>query len=187
MYNIISTPCVVLEPCQNQGTCINNKTSLNGYICYCSSGFNGSECQFDNRPCKTNTCWNISDTEFICICPDGWTNIHCETKVNYCQNITCENNGVCLSLFQNYQCQCSSSDYSGRHCELTASALVTRKIVSKSFGYVAIICIVVVVGFFVILDILIHVILNENEYNVEELDRRRNKNNSLMFQYASSM
>jgi hypothetical protein len=50
--------CDILKPCQNNGTCINDNTILRGYICNCSSGFYGTQCQYDNRPCRPNTCWN---------------------------------------------------------------------------------------------------------------------------------
>lgn len=100
------------------------------------------------------TCLNISLTEFVCICGPGWLGENCATKINYCQNITCQNKGVCRSLFQDYQCECSSVDYSGRHCEITSEALVTRKIVSKSFSYVAILAISLVIGIIILLDVL---------------------------------
>ena len=50
--------CDMLQPCQNNGTCINNNTALNGYTCLCLPGINGTECQYDYRPCQLNTCWN---------------------------------------------------------------------------------------------------------------------------------
>ncbi len=56
--NIPADQCNMLKPCQNDGICINNNTLLLGYICSCPSGFNGTQCQFDNRPCQPNTCWN---------------------------------------------------------------------------------------------------------------------------------
>ncbi len=56
--NISSTVCDISQPCQNNGICKNVNTTLLGYICSCPSGFNGSQCQFDYRPCKPNTCWN---------------------------------------------------------------------------------------------------------------------------------
>ncbi len=56
--NISNTPCEVTQPCQNNGMCNNVNTTLLGYICVCPSGFNGTQCQLDYRPCKPNTCWN---------------------------------------------------------------------------------------------------------------------------------
>jgi hypothetical protein len=48
----------MLQPCQNNGTCNNTNTNVDGYNCTCLHGFDGSQCQYDNRPCKSNTCWN---------------------------------------------------------------------------------------------------------------------------------
>ena len=96
-------------------------------------------------------------TAHICTCAQGWTDLNCATKIDYCQNIACQNNGVCRPLFQDYQCECSSPDYSGRHCEITASALITRKMVAISFSYVAILSISTVLGFIVLLDVLKYV------------------------------
>ncbi len=56
--SISSTACAMLKPCQNNGICINTNNTYNGYICSCPPGFNGTQCQFDHRACKTNTCWN---------------------------------------------------------------------------------------------------------------------------------
>ncbi len=48
----------MLEPCQNNVNCTNDNTTANGYNCTCPPGFNGEQCQLDNRPCKPNICWN---------------------------------------------------------------------------------------------------------------------------------
>jgi hypothetical protein len=56
--NISSTLCDMLQPCQNNATCINNNTAIGGYSCICLSNFNGTECQYDYQLCQTNTCWN---------------------------------------------------------------------------------------------------------------------------------
>jgi hypothetical protein len=95
----------MLEPCQNSGTCINDNTDL-GYTCLCLSGFDGTECEIDNRICQSDTCWNngklniekkndeiiyfilgtcyeTSNTTFSCTCAAGWQNSHCELIINY--------------------------------------------------------------------------------------------------------
>ena len=56
--NISSNPCNILNPCENNGTCLNTTTNDLGYICTCQSGFAGEQCQYDHRPCKPTTCWN---------------------------------------------------------------------------------------------------------------------------------
>ena len=56
--NVSSHPCETLKPCQNNGTCSNAPTDISGYSCICLPGFNGTQCQYDHRPCKPTTCWN---------------------------------------------------------------------------------------------------------------------------------
>jgi hypothetical protein len=174
--NTSSAPCDILKPCQNNGTCNNTNTTANGYVCTCSSGFDGDQCQIDNRPCKPTTCWNdgiryflffddnydffkgicneTSNKKFVCSCQNGWTGDHCQSMVNYCDGVKCENNGVCRPLFLNYTCVCLGTSYSGRHCEIVATSRVIRQTVSRSFAYIAILCLVLVISFFVIMDIL---------------------------------
>ena len=53
--------CDVLEPCQNNGTCINSVDNEN-YTCNCTSDFNGTHCEHDHRICKADTCWNGGKT-----------------------------------------------------------------------------------------------------------------------------
>ena len=176
--NISSSPCDAVHPCQNEGTCVNDKTLLTGYQCQCSIGFIGSECQEDTRPCKPNTCFNngifrskltvngslrvsavgmcmnTSNTDFNCTCPDGWSGVHCETRVNYCHDVICQNSGVCLSSFKNYTCRCLGSSYSGRHCETKQNTLVNLQIAAKSFASVAIACLITLLVVFITLDVL---------------------------------
>ena len=178
--NVSNAPCDTLKPCQNNGSCINrNKAS---YHCICPLGFNGVECQVDNRPCKPHTCRNqgiyrfqysfldlsdrnlsfhvlgncteVNNDTFRCTCAFGWTGIRCETMVNHCDNVTCQNRGVCLPLLGKYKCECLGDSFSGEHCEKTATHMVVRQVVSKSFAYVAILALFCVVAFIVIMDIL---------------------------------
>jgi uncharacterized membrane protein YpjA len=74
--------------------------------------------------------------------------------VNYCENVTCLNNGVCRPLFLNYTCECLGISYSGRYCEIVEQTTAVRQVISKSFGYIAIIFLVVVISFVLIMDIL---------------------------------
>ena len=176
----LKSACFLKTPCHNGGSCVNNDTFPEGYSCSCPPYFNGSRCEDDHRPCKTDTCWNngtnchflrrsiiifllISlgtchpdelNVNFICQCQEGWTGRRCESMINYCENITCENNGVCRSLFMNYTCECLGDSYSGRHCENTATQVVILQTVSKTFAYVGIIAMICVAAFIVIMDIL---------------------------------
>ncbi|CAF1430685.1 unnamed protein product [Adineta ricciae] len=158
--NALSNPCAALSPCQNNGTCnLSNATSL-GYSCSCPAGFNGSQCQYNNRPCQSNICWNngicneTSPTTYACVCAAGWEGKNCQTKIDFCQGITCQNNGVCRSRYLNYTCECLSQSYSGRFCEITSTSVQTRQRVAKSFGIIAIIVLICTVLFVLTLDVI---------------------------------
>jgi hypothetical protein len=85
-----------------------------------------------------------------------------------CENITCENNGICISSYLSWTCEClDSSYYSGTYCQYESSALVTKQILSKSFAIVAIISLCCVVGFVIIMDILKYV------FKIDPVDRER--------------
>ncbi len=68
--------------------------------------------------------------------------------------MACLNRGVCRPLFLNYTCECLGTSFSGRHCDIIATTTIIRQTVTRSFGYIAILFLVVVVSFFVIMDIL---------------------------------
>lgn len=73
---------------------------------------------------------------------------------DFCANITCLNHGVCRSRFLNYTCECLDDSYSGRHCEQISARITMRKVVSKSFAFVAITAVIVLCLFFVFMDVL---------------------------------
>ncbi|CAM4971981.1 unnamed protein product [Rotaria socialis] len=158
--NVSNSPCDLLKPCQNNGICERNPTDINCYNCLCSRGFNGSHCDFDHRPCKPQTCLDhgecneTSDSSFLCLCHDGWTGIHCQSRIDNCNHTACENHGVCRSIVLNYTCECLGDSYSGRHCEITSTKIIIFQTISKSFSYIAIIALSIVVMFIVIMDIL---------------------------------
>jgi hypothetical protein len=54
----------------------------------------------------------------------------------------------------NYTCECLGNSYSGRHCEITQRGTVIRQTVSRSFGFIAILALMLVAAFIVIMDIL---------------------------------
>ena len=74
--------------------------------------------------------------------------------INYCENVTCENNSPCRPSFLNFTCECLTENYSGRYCEIVSTKLATLQFVSKSFGYIAILFLSIVIGFIVIMDVL---------------------------------
>lgn len=115
------------------------------------------------------TCNETSSTTFHCHCPVEWTGERCETKINHCGNVTCQNSGVCRPLVGNYRCECVDSEYSGRHCEIRPMKLVTRQTISKSFGYVAIVALSLVLLFIVSMDVLKYV------FGIDPVDGERKR------------
>ena len=158
--NIVDTPCATLRPCQNEGYCTNTNSTSPSYVCSCPTGFDGTHCQLDRRPCQTDTCWNngtcteSSQTTADCSCASGWQGARCQTRVDYCANVTCLNNGVCRASLRNYKCECLGKSFSGSHCEVTATGTVILRTVARSFAYVAIIALCAVMVFVAVLDIL---------------------------------
>ncbi|CAF1248532.1 unnamed protein product [Adineta steineri] len=175
--NISNSPCELATPCENDGTCIPNKMATYGYLCSCLSGFNGTYCELDQRICKPHlclhngTCNETPNTTFHCVCANGWEGIHCESMVNHCEGVECMNNGVCRPLLLGYKCECLGTSYYGSHCEFTARKVVISKIISKSFSYIAIIALSLVVMFIVIMDILTYCF--GIDMTREELERYR--------------
>ena len=177
--NVSFNPCDLMDPCQNDGTCFNDNTTLLGFLCLCPPNIAGVECENDYRICQNDTCWNngkltvkmnqkkvlfpfhyagtcleTSNSTYLCTCAAGWQNVNCELLINYCRNVTCLNRGVCRPLLLDFKCECLGDSYSGRFCETPSSRIETLRAVAKSFAYIAIIIIILVVVFIVIMDIM---------------------------------
>ncbi|CAF4185728.1 unnamed protein product, partial [Adineta steineri] len=101
--NVSGTICDMGNQCLNDGSCrnINNNQDYN---CSCPPDFNGKQCQFDQRLCKENTCFN---------------NGACDTILGSTFNCTCAlgYEGVCRPLLLGYSCECLKGSYYGEHCE----------------------------------------------------------------------
>ena len=54
----IDDVCNVSQPCKSGGHCTTDATLQRGYTCSCPWGFNGDDCEIDQRPCKPDTCRN---------------------------------------------------------------------------------------------------------------------------------
>ena len=89
--------------------------------------------------------------------------------VNYCEGVKCENSGVCRPSFMNYTCECAGTSYSGRYCEIKSSSLTTKQTIKRSFGYIAIIGIAIVLGIIVSMDVLKYV------FNIDPVDKERKR------------
>ena len=99
-------------------------------------------------------CNSSASNTFYCTCALNWQGVHCETPINHCSNVTCLNNGVCRSSFSSFTCECPGGGFSGRYCEVKARQLETRQAASRSFAYVAICALVMVMLFIVTLDVM---------------------------------
>ena len=73
---------------------------------------------------------------------------------NFCEGNKCQNNAVCRPLVVTCKCECLGDHFSDPFCEITATKIKVYRVVSKSFGYVAIIALIIVAMFIVIMDIL---------------------------------
>lgn len=115
--------CGSHEPCQNAGTCEN--TAPDEYLCHCSDGFSGSNCEIVDNPCVMKPCLNggscseINST-YTCTCTHGWTGDQCQHNINECESSPCLNGGTCLDLVNGYHCICTPG-WEGATCRLDAN------------------------------------------------------------------
>ena len=178
--NTMNTACAMMQPCQNDGLCDNDNSTVFGYVCFCTPDFKGDRCQFDHRICRAETCLNNGsvhvalcphdneiltayfsgtcvkklDQSSLCRCAQGWQGRHCDARVDHCSNSTCQNHGVCQSLPLGYVCHCLDESFSGSQCELVAKRTAILRRISQSLGYIAIISITAVATFVIVLDVL---------------------------------
>jgi hypothetical protein len=171
--DVSADPCLMAKPCLNNGTCVNTNSS---YICSCPpSQFTGTYCEIDIRPCQPYTCFNhatcveTNSTFFVCQCEPGYEGINCESLINYCLNVSCQNNGQCRPILLNFTCECTLADFSGRYCEIKSSSLIAKKTINRSFGYIAILAIILVFGIIISMDIL------KSVFNIDPAAKERKR------------
>ena len=125
---------------------------------------------FYSRNNGTCTEINTTETTFTCQCMYGYEGTYCELETDMCTNITCENNGLCISSYLSWKCQCLDSiDYSGSYCQDKSSSLSTKETISRSFAIVVIVALCCVVGFVIIMDIL------KYGFKIDPVDRERHR------------
>ncbi|KAM8842768.1 LOW QUALITY PROTEIN: slit homolog 1b [Synchiropus picturatus] len=114
------SPCVS-SPCQNQGTCHTHHTEP--YVCSCTDGYTGRNCEDPLDACVSNPCTNggtcLSDEQtrgFSCACAFGFHGTFCEVNVDDCQDHGCENDATCVDGVGNYTCLCAPG-YTGLFCQ----------------------------------------------------------------------
>lgn len=83
----VNDPCDP-NPCQYQGSCASDETSITGYTCECVPGTTGLTCEIieavancDNEPCHHGTCVMDENADtglgFYCICNEGYWGTWC--------------------------------------------------------------------------------------------------------------
>ena len=193
---VSSAACSQLQPCRNDGTCSSSNTAALGYLCQCMTDIHGQQCELDDRPCKSDTCWNNgkwhrrtrstypdssligicvpSGQSFNCSCASSWQGEQCQTRVNLCRNVTCKNEGVCSTVSNDYRCECLGTSFSGRHCEVTSRDTLLRQLAAKTFAYIVIIALLMVALFVLTMDVMTYV-FGIDVAPVEANERRRRR------------
>ncbi|VVD04616.1 unnamed protein product [Leptidea sinapis] len=135
-------PCTN-NPCQNSGVCSDETNILNGtkitesssliitsplvqndYICRCSDGFVGKNCEKRQDPCSPNPCkygaqCRKQGHDFECLCPMRREGKTCEMeRDDVCNSSPCKNGGSCKESADgnSYFCLCRPG-YRGNQCE----------------------------------------------------------------------
>lgn len=94
---------------------------LNGYICNCSDGLVGTNCQTVVNECSSIPCQNGATCtpvqgSYSCQCAPGYSGSNCETDINECTSIPCLNGATCQDSVNFYSCMCVPG-YSGTNCQ----------------------------------------------------------------------
>ncbi|KAJ7418322.1 Sushi, nidogen and EGF-like domain-containing protein 1 [Willisornis vidua] len=110
--------------CQNRQTC--NYIRPGRYICTCSPGYYGNNCQYGGPrmpgACLSHPCQNAGsclETEhgYVCECQEGYTGQDCRDQVTTTpcnMNTQCPDGGYCMEYGGSYLCVCHT-DYGTNH------------------------------------------------------------------------
>ncbi|KAK2846751.1 hypothetical protein Q5P01_009750 [Channa striata] len=106
-----------MNPCENQGTCVNTAGS---FYCRCQSGFSGPVCSADVDECLMMQCKNggtciPTQDGFDCQCVPGFEGKMCEQFIDHCRSAPCDQ-GRCINSQTGFTCYCPFG-VSGVHCE----------------------------------------------------------------------
>ncbi|XP_071789471.1 uncharacterized protein [Asterias amurensis] len=118
-----STPPCLSNPCLNGATCL---TGTNSYVCSCTAGFTGTNCQTATNPtppCLSDPCQNGATclpgtNSYTCVCDAGFTGINCQTASSTppCLSNPCLNGATCLTGTNSYVCSCTAG-FTGTNCQ----------------------------------------------------------------------
>ena len=105
------------------------------YICYCTNGYEGFNCENYTTSCLSSPCMNGGTCatgemwEYSCacdanfrgdncdICDRGWEGDDCSIEVDECVSSPCFNGGSCFDAFNAYRCHCPPG-YNASRCEV---------------------------------------------------------------------
>ncbi|XP_067909471.1 hyaluronan-binding protein 2-like isoform X2 [Heterodontus francisci] len=118
------------SPCQNQGTC---ELTENGYKCHCPNLYNGTDCEIENDPCKSNPCSHgdclitIVPPYNKCKCRHPYQPPTCTNASAVCDPNPCLNGGTCLHTNRStlFMCACPGL-FRGERCEIGMDDCYTR-------------------------------------------------------------
>ena len=113
--------------CSGNGLCVNG---VDSFMCNCSAGYNGSECEMNIDNCLSNPCASTGQCvdgvdSFTCSCDQGYTGQLCETDIDECEGVDCSENGECLDGVGSFSCVCSPG-YTGQLCEVDIQGIYIR-------------------------------------------------------------
>ncbi|XP_052127342.1 protein crumbs isoform X1 [Frankliniella occidentalis] len=113
-----------VNPCQNNGHCMEDQ--MGNYKCHCGPSHTGQHCETEitshiceNNPCQNNgSCRVSAGNRYECTCLPGFTGVNCEININECQSNPCQHGGSCIDGINNYTCICSRTGYVGLNCDV---------------------------------------------------------------------
>ncbi|XP_072014296.1 uncharacterized protein [Amphiura filiformis] len=106
------------QPCQNGAECYPNG---NSYVCRCTAGYTGRNCDTKTDECASNPCVNGQCVDgldsYDCTCNPGWTGTNCDQRGGItCANVRCANGAACRESNTGPVCVCPAG-FTGTLCD----------------------------------------------------------------------